>query len=84
MTPQEIIQRLEQMDSQIICARGSRKPSIFKEAADLIRSLSGQPPVGELNDTCPMVLYFPDNEEREKFIRLVQKAKPNMRTRKLP
>jgi hypothetical protein len=41
-------------------------------------------PIAEVTGLLPLVLYFGNEEDREEFVQVIQKAKPGMRAIKLP
>lgn len=77
---EEIVAHLRDMDKQILGV-GMRGDSIFKQAADLIETLKC--PTGEVKGLPCVVLFFPNLEEREKFIQLVKQENPNLKPKKL-
>lgn len=50
-----------------------------EKIADLIQSLLTLPPVQEVAEAKPLVLYFATEADREECIAAIQEVKPNMR-----
>ena len=49
------------------------------KVAELIQSLLALPPVDEVREAKPLVLYFATEADREECIAAIQEVKPNMR-----
>lgn len=75
---------LRELQAAALDAFPANKRTI-QQAADEIRDLRialGEP-VESLRGTSALVLFFPDDESREAFARIVHQANPDLRAREL-
>ena len=61
-----------------------RQGSPVEDLVAFVVAETGRSAEMKLEDTLPLCLYFPTEQDREGFIRTVQEVKPHMRMKRMP
>jgi hypothetical protein len=61
-----------------------RQGNSIDDLVAFVQSEQGRSADARLENTLSVILYFPDEKEREGFIAAIHEAKPNIISRKLP